>query len=193
MHNESDLEFFRLFPNLDLAPIHEKRLLKLATYLDNSVSQEQFDMGIYRSWDAAKKYKVKDKRHTSSKKVFNDPNLCGTVGCALGYAPIATGIYPKYNFSLSLITIASSINWLKYALETLGLNNYPYDFLFHQKWASIDNTPKGAAARIRFLVDNQDTLKSDATYHNIRIYSQLIYDVDYSKYLDPSYTKSTDS
>ena len=69
---------------------------------------------------------------------------CGTVACACGHGPMA-GIPVK----------KSDDNWAKYSERVFDLESWSiaWDFLFHPYWVGTDNTPKGAAARIRLMLD----------------------------------------
>lgn len=73
-------------------------------------------------------------------------NECGTVGCAAGHGPslgIARGRYE---------------DWPDYASRAFGAHpwdeeeEHAYIWLFAGGWASADNTPRGAAGRIRYAL-----------------------------------------
>lgn len=67
---------------------------------------------------------------------------CGTVGCAVGHGPYA-GI-PK----------TTEESWNEYAERCFCVNlGMIFEYLFHSDWAQIDNTPTGAAKRIRYALD----------------------------------------
>lgn len=67
---------------------------------------------------------------------------CGTVGCALGWLP-SVGI-PK----------TSEENWIQYSKRVLGFSEgYEWDWLFSEQWRRTDNTPQGAAKRIKVLLE----------------------------------------
>lgn len=71
---------------------------------------------------------------------------CGAVGCAVGHGPYA-GL-PKY----------SAESWLEYAARVFGLDVYKkereaaWDWCFHGSWQQRDNSPRGAAQRILYLL-----------------------------------------
>ncbi len=77
----------------------------------------------------------------------NAPNFvpltkCGTAGCAVGHGPYA-GI-PKL----------TDESWNEYAERCFSVNlGIVFEYLFHSDWAEIDNTPIGAAKRIRYALD----------------------------------------
>ena len=67
---------------------------------------------------------------------------CGTIGCACGHGP-SLGI-TKYD----------SEGWTRYAAPAFGVSeaHAAWYWLFAASWADIDNTPRGAAARIRYVL-----------------------------------------
>lgn len=74
----------------------------------------------------------------------NKGNECGTVCCAAGHGPQA-GILKHKDES-----------WIGYINRVFGIcfiQNY-WNFLFCLEWAYVDNTPKGAAKRIIYLLEN---------------------------------------
>lgn len=104
-----------------------ENLKKLARHLFHKVRQEQFEMSEY----------VHGVPIAESSKYTE----CGTVGCALGHCPYV-GI-PKFEHE----------KWWEYGLRVLGLTGKNYSWCFDGAWACYDNTPKGAARRIAFMVD----------------------------------------
>lgn len=69
---------------------------------------------------------------------------CGSVGCAIGHGPYA-GI-PKL----------PDEDWCSYSDRVFGLaaDLRAWDWCFSGAWVNIDNTPRGAAKRIRYLLAN---------------------------------------
>jgi len=100
----------------------KENLLKLADYLESGNLKAKFDMAIIYD--------------TSKCDGIND---CGTVGCALGHGPYA-GI-PK----------PLQESWIQYSYNAFGMEWGTNEFkqLFGSQWEAIDNTPEGAAKRIR--------------------------------------------
>ena len=106
---------------------HQRNLRLLADHIDN-VDQENFSMetyGIYRGHN------------------------CETVACALGHAPYVHGlgtVDDDHNNSI--------LNWEKYSKRVFGLDYTDEEWLwcFSCSWESYDNTPKGAAKRIRYML-----------------------------------------
>ncbi len=75
---------------------------------------------------------------------------CGTSACALGHAPFVTGL-PKPN---------EKENWSYYSERIFDMSYYSdeWGWCFSCQWASVDDTPQGAAARIKHLVKNETKL-----------------------------------
>lgn len=114
---------------LKLAQRHRDNLQTLADYLD-TVPLESFNMGHYRS-------------------------SCGTVACAAGHSPDAgIGVAPPRG--------ASPRKWDAYLKQHFGVSyrsgSTPrYRLLvwcFGDCWCEVDNTPRGAGARIRYYLDH---------------------------------------
>jgi hypothetical protein len=70
---------------------------------------------------------------------------CGTAGCAVGWAP-------KAGFPI----LDTDSDWTAYSTRIFGLawDDYRWDWCFAGQWSGHDNTPKGAAARIRHIVNH---------------------------------------
>jgi len=73
---------------------------------------------------------------------FNVVVNCGTVGCAAGHGPYA-GVRKFKNE-----------HWRKYVRRAFGVPPNPrvFEWLFGHEWERTDNTPQGAAARIRWYL-----------------------------------------
>ena len=102
---------------------HRDNLLTLAQFLENNrVICQNFDMSN-----------------------FVEP--CGSAACAMGWAPVALGHYsrppglPPTEFCL-----------LSTDYFDLDDSSPEWDWLFSGEWAAVDNTPEGAAWRIRYLL-----------------------------------------
>ena len=119
--------------NLDELRI--SNLLKLADYLEK-LNPECFGMDGY---------------HSSDTLPFDAEYECGTVACAAGHGP-AAGIKPSNNH----------MSWSEYTCDAfMGpkldefhvFNNHIYTWLFEGAWRWRDNQAKGAAARIRHMLE----------------------------------------
>lgn len=103
----------------------------LAKHLDK-VPEKDFDMSWY-AYD----------EHKDTLDV--QQHECMTVGCALGYGP-----------SAGLPVIETDRDWLSYSRRVFGLHiDQPeWDWCFSGVWEHRDNTPAGAAKRIRHLIEH---------------------------------------
>ena len=116
---------------------HRDNLLKLAAYLETLPDDyEQFDMSEYMM--------KQDGKYWEAVYVHELPkNDCGTVACAVGHGPAAG------------IRVYGDIDWESYSDRVFGEfedDYFGWDYMFSASWSCSDNTPKGAAARIRTYV-----------------------------------------
>ena len=123
-------------------------LLKLAEHLKTKVTKRQFDMEMYR-----KKRKFFFKKVDTAYKV--DRSDCGSIGCALGWAPFVEGLESQtedlhYNREYG----CWCVHFDKYCERVFGLYIFhpEWEWCFSPRWKDVDNTPKGAARRIEYLV-----------------------------------------
>ena len=114
---------------------------------ESLVETKAFDMKDYRSTES------------SSCDFVSDTN-CGTVGCALGWAP-ATGIkalaaleedYYKYGHSPRTLSFSMYCDRV-FELKTCSAY---WDWCFADEWVDGDNTPKGSAIRIMYLLNHEE-------------------------------------
>lgn len=122
---------------IELPEEYRQNLLKLADYLSRfcETPERQFDMTEFD-----------EVRHRCSTQ--GQVLDCGSVGCAIGHGPYA-GI-PKHDDE----------NWFDYALRVFlpgpqgsRVGYLAWDWCFSIAWARTDNSPGGAAARIRWLLE----------------------------------------
>lgn len=111
-----------------MAPTPEQlaNLEKLATYLESDNLKAEFDMDVYC-----------EDGH------FHGSDNCGSIGCAIGHGPYAG------------IKKSETEAFLVYSRRVFGLDHnlfgdWVHCFGYH--WAKLDNTPRGAAARIRQVI-----------------------------------------
>lgn len=124
--------------------MNQENLDKLATYLEQlPVDYKHFDMEGYY-----------DKDHQLTREQALDYALnnggvdkfdCGTVACAVGHGP-AAGIL----LTLNETTIFGAPDWDRYSKRFADGGDF--EWLFSSYWADMDNTHRGAAARIRYLL-----------------------------------------
>lgn len=131
-----------------------ENLTTLANYLER-VSPDAFDMG---------KFSV-DKH---GKELGLHVHECGTVACAVGWGP-AAGFPP----------LPSDEFWTNYSHRVFGLyaGDAAWDWCFGWQWGGVDNTPTGAAKRIRYLIkrgvppDAEDQMRGATPY----IFGEKVY------------------
>lgn len=115
----------------ELAPEHRLNLEKLATYLESGILQGKFDMEVFADGECYPAYRPEAN--------------CGSVGCAVGHGPYAG------------IPIFLDEDWFDYAQRVFGVSlsdQADWEWLFDPQWNTLDNTPQGAAARIRWFLKN---------------------------------------
>lgn len=110
-----------------------ENLLALAEYLDTGITEYAFDMRSY----------------------FQPDPDCGTVACALGHAPYVLG--HSVNITGTSVRVGSGrLNWEMYSYSVFGIRHGSdeWDWCFHGFWVRSDNTPRGAAARIYYMLEH---------------------------------------
>ena len=129
--------------------MNKKNLLKLAAFLEK-LPQAKFDMLSYRL----------TKGMTATN--FYSLDNCGTIGCAMGYAPFVKGLEVEeedfYKSALDFNNYCRRI--FRIDIDYCGKKSR-WKFIFSYQWRNADNTPQGAAKRIRYLVKNPKLKKWD--------------------------------
>jgi hypothetical protein len=114
--------------------INIENLEKMAQYVEN-LPQSVFDMNHYRYGTYGEEYHFHKE--------------CRTTGCILGHCTILD-IKP-------LPMKENGIDFSLWCYHFTGINPFLnldiFDFLFSGKWKSQDNTPQGAAQRIRYFLE----------------------------------------
>ena len=105
--------------------MNRQNLEILANYLESGKLRAAFNMQTYS--DAAHSLLTPD---------------CGSVGCAVGHGPYAG------------ISKDPEETWAEYTERAFDLDMNEFRWCFSGLWAQYDNTPEGAAARIRYLLKN---------------------------------------
>ncbi len=111
----------------------KENLAKLAAYLAKLPDDyEKFNMWVYFSGRAEGTY------------MTHGGTMCGTAACAVGHGPAAGIKSPVYD------------SWNDYCLQAFCIETQTpeFEWLFGGSWNQVDNTPKGAAARIRYYLEN---------------------------------------
>lgn len=85
---------------------------------------------------------------------------CETIGCLLGYSPMALGveIQNEHLCALTRYAIYSGIHY------NITGDDKVYKFLFDWHWEGIDNSRLGALLRIKFVIDHDDYDYGETNY-----------------------------
>ena len=122
-----------------------------------STPQEEFSMLQYRRSSLTNLHDVP----------FYSQDNCGTIGCALGtIAAKGTGnLMPNHYDTRDYKRLGVALEWNKYCSRVFDMalydkKDYAWHFLFSHIWTEVDDSPRGAAARIRYYLDNEDKIES---------------------------------
>jgi len=131
--------------------MNRDNLEKLASYLEAlPVDYNHFHMNVYL---------VDDEFYHNHADEAPLAGTCGTVACAVGHGP-AAGIAP----------LGCLEWWSDYARRVFDLTHREHYWCFDGNWSQVDNTPHGAAKRIRHMLEHGapfdlvDQLAGDAPY-----------------------------
>lgn len=132
-------------------------LIKLATYLESLPEDYgHFNMGTFLdegdNFDAIVAYALNN----------GGVHQCGTAACAVGHGPAAGVLFDKNEIAeewrwskAANENIRVDVpNWLLYTKRFVDVNSDQFDFLFGGSWVTYDDTPHGAAKRIRYFLAN---------------------------------------
>jgi hypothetical protein len=136
-----------------LTPARRARLEKLAAYLEKlPTDYSHFGMATWLRATSGED-EVRYALHNGGVP------SCGTAACAVGHGPAAGILVPR-----SMITKdwwgEKSVDWHAYSERFLGkweenrAAEIYFDWLFGEVWSAYDNHHHGAAARIRYVLDN---------------------------------------
>lgn len=113
-------------------------LEKLARHLASlPADYEHFDMFDYARYE----HPYTSGRSLYPDELSTDP-VCGTVACAAGHGPMAG------------IAARPDETWSNYERRVFDLTDAEWGWCFASEWRFVDNTPLGAAKRIRHLLLN---------------------------------------
>jgi len=138
-----------------LSSKRESNLRKLADYLLNLPDDyEHFDMEHFVCYENETLFFAHGGEETSNiLKLLK--NHCNTVACAIGHGP-AAGIHSTENET-----------WNSYYERCFtGDNNSIFEWCFGAAWEGVDNTPRGAALRIYYMLDYGLPAKIDKIKEN---------------------------
>ena len=110
-------------------------LEKLATYLEAlPIGYQHFSM---------RSYLTKDGMYLSHPEEANTVLIdCGTIACAVGHAPAAG------------IPVMRGEDWDAYEARVFNLTTAEWKWCFSSYWTDVDDTPHGAAKRIRYMLEH---------------------------------------
>ena len=81
-------------------------------------------------------------KHQFDMRDYYEESPCGTVACAAGHGPAAG------------VRMMKAEDWVEYVDRVFGESVAQWYWCFCDCWGSTDNTPQGAAARIRYMLEN---------------------------------------
>lgn len=143
--------------------MNKENLLKLAAYLDTlPLDYEHFEMEDFMQGGDAQKYAL-----YATENGGVGVTTCGAVACAVGHGPSAGFLFEKNELEKDCIRVltddGNSYEWVDILKPDwhaytgrvfVDSGSSLFDFMFGGGWSGWDNTPCGAAARIRFGVEN---------------------------------------
>jgi len=106
--------------------MNKENLLKMANHIEK-VEQAHFDMVCYRT---------------------NETKNCNSVACVVGHC---VDLVPEESLPREY---NGNIAYGPWSVDFTGISGNAWNWCFGSYWAGIDNTPLGAAKRIRYLVEN---------------------------------------
>jgi len=133
--------------------MNAENLKKMADYIE-TVPQYKFDMRRFREEEHADDFEIipDDPQEKVDISAFlagrKTAHECGSVGCLLGHCTILD--------ERPLPLKSGEIDFYAWSFEFTGLHpkSIGWVYLFSASWRAADNTPTGAAKRIRYLIEN---------------------------------------
>lgn len=163
-------------------------LKKLATYLENLPEDYQhFEMSEFNSLSDADA--VDYGLNNGGLDRFSEANACGTVACAVGHGPSAGVLFRKGKDYVTYDCYGEKFvdpKWNEYSERFAPLRSDEWNWMFGAEWSDYDNTHRGAAARIRYLLDGNTPPITTGRYFFEFDYEPdpvLGFAVEYAKYL----------
>ena len=137
---------------LGITQFQRNNLEKLAVYLETNPQEQTFGMSKYFAVHGKIVYFP-----ATAAKVQS----CGTVACAIGHGPYA-GIVPL-----------EGEDWETYSDRCFTQDMKAWAWCFSGSWVKVDNTPIGAAKRIRWFLEHGVPKN---WYRQLRKHDTLCYD-----------------
>jgi hypothetical protein len=150
---------------------HRSNLTKLATHLEGLRDDyEQFTMASFAVAPVYTDHLTQEWRDLMREYALRNGGVpCNTSACAVGHGPAAGVLIPEQFLNTDPVTIAEEgpIDWLGYS-KTVFVPDYDerttdglddprqllWSWMFSGGWAHCDNKPRGAAARIRYVLEH---------------------------------------
>lgn len=145
----------------NVTPVMIERLMVLASFLEHEVlppddKGSHFNMRSYLRVRKEDFHYNQDYAETKDMVVKGEVDPCGTTACAAGWAAVIHKRLrmrvPTKNESLVAGSEYMVIDWEKFSGKLTGHNMTLFKWLFDGSWTSWDNTPNGAARRIRYAL-----------------------------------------
>jgi len=109
--------------------MNRENLNRMADYIE-TIPQDRFDMHTFRTGESVN-------------------HECDSVGCVIGHCTILDkNPLPMHRFGY--------IDFDSWSSDFTGLDSFSdeWRYLFFGLWTAVDNTPTGAAKRIRYLIEH---------------------------------------
>lgn len=119
--------------------INRENFERLAAHLENLVPPPEFSMRLFTNL-----LDGEDREYMATGQI----PACGTVACAAGHGPVAGILDPDAEDWNEYV----ERNFLGEPVDGKFDNNRIYRWCFSCSWTDIDNTPTGAAKRIRYML-----------------------------------------
>lgn len=146
-----------------------ENLGKLAPYLENlPTDYSHFGMAQYTSLatELDIQYALKNGGLARYADEQLGQNECGTVACAVGHGPAAGILFrPRADMRWDGYDNRKVPDWDHYSSRFAEKHSPEWDWLFDSRWEGVDDTHRGAAARIRWLLDGGDIGELDGYYN----------------------------
>lgn len=126
-------------------------LRTLAEYL-LTVPEERFDMLTYTE------------NESPDDMAAARNNYCGTTACAAGHA---ASVWPEVAARHADNFGSINYGWMIFSLFGISVNSIEFKFLFGDAWSRVANSPKQAAARIFYAIDQAAALDMDMDKANL--------------------------
>lgn len=139
--------------------MNKKNLLLAADGIEG-IDPDQFNMSVFRG-------NLGEHPNSLEYIEFSSKTDCGTLGCALGWCPFIEKLAVKDDeFQTARDDWTGEkikdLNYEKYAERIFGVvKSLKWEYMFAGNWRIYDNTPQGAANRIREIANGKNVTSKD--------------------------------